>query len=143
MVASCLLIVTLLSLWLTRSGDGTSAPATAVLQIIPADTKTPTAAPLTGGQLPVDGAPTPLPGVLAVGAYVQVAGTGGDGLRLRRQAGLNGDVALIAAEAEVFKVVEGPVEIDNYVWWRLVGPYDETRQGWAVVNYLQVVDGAP
>lgn len=83
--------------------------------------------------------PAPPPGVLAAGAYVQISGTGGDGLRLRAAAGLNADVRFLGLEAEVFRIVEGPREVDGYVWFNLVAPYDETRTGWAVSNFLAVV----
>jgi hypothetical protein len=46
---------------------------------------------------------------------------------------------MLGAEAEVFQVSDGPREIDGYTWWYLVGPYDESRRGWAVANYLSVV----
>jgi hypothetical protein len=70
---------------------------------------------------------------------VQIIGTGGDGLRLRDQPGLDGKVLLLGSEAEVFRVQDGPREVDGYTWWYLVGPFDETRRGWAVANYLQIV----
>ena len=79
------------------------------------------------------------PGTIAAGIYVQINGTGGDGLRLRDEPGLSGNVLLLGNEAEVMKVSDGPVEVDGYIWWFLVAPYDETRQGWAVSNYLVVV----
>jgi len=46
---------------------------------------------------------------------------------------------LLGSEAEVFRVQDGPREVDGYTWWYLVGPFDETRRGWAVANYLQIV----
>ena len=84
-------------------------------------------------------APFPPAGVIATGAYVQITGTGGDGLRLRTEPGLNADVRILGAEAEVFLVQDGPRQVDGYTWWYLVGPYDSTRRGWAVSNYLAVV----
>jgi hypothetical protein len=77
--------------------------------------------------------------VIAIGAHVQIQGTGGDGLRLRSEPGLNGEILLLGSESEVFRVADGPVDTDGYTWWHLVGPFDETRQGWAVSNYLVVV----
>ncbi len=74
-----------------------------------------------------------------MGAYVQITGTGGDGLRVRAEAGLKGAVRFIALEAEVFQVTDGPQEADGYTWWYLVAPADESRQGWAASNYLTVV----
>jgi hypothetical protein len=85
------------------------------------------------------GLPPPPPGNLSVGAYVQVTGTGGDGLRLRSEPGLDSDVRMLGLEGEVFVVQEGPQDADDYTWWYLVGPFDETRRGWAVANFLQVV----
>ena len=70
---------------------------------------------------------------------MQITGTGGDGLRLRTEPGLNADVRILGAEAEVFLVQDGPRQVDGYTWWDLVGPYDSTRRGWAVSNYLAVV----
>jgi hypothetical protein len=60
-------------------------------------------------------------------------------LRLRDQPGLNSEIRMVVSEAEVFLVQEGPVDLDGYLWWRLVGPFDDTRQGWAVSNYLNLV----
>jgi hypothetical protein len=33
-------------------------------------------------------------------------------------------------------VEDGPQEVDDFTWWYLVAPFDETRSGWAVANYL-------
>jgi hypothetical protein len=46
---------------------------------------------------------------------------------------------MLGVEAEVFQVRDGPRDVDGYVWWFLVAPTDETRGGWAVSNYLAVV----
>lgn len=84
--------------------------------------------------------PTSVPpspqGDITLGGYVEVSGTGGDGLRLRSEPGVNSDVRILAAEKEVFQVQDGPAEIDGYVWWYLVGLADANRRGWAVSNYL-------
>lgn len=78
-------------------------------------------------------------GMISVGAYVQITGTGTDGLRLRESPGLDGKVKFIGIEAEVFLVQDGPREADGYTWWFLTAPYDDTVQGWAVSNYLSVI----
>jgi len=117
------------------------APLPAVLEIIPARTNVPEPTS-DSGVVPIgsETAPPPQHGVgLVVGAYVQVKGTGGDGLRLRDQPGLNGNVLLVASEAEVFRLEDGPVEMDDYTWWSLIGPFDETRRGWGVDNFLEVI----
>ena len=125
-----------------RSDITPASQGTAVLSVIPAPTATQTRfviTPLNSTTAALKNLPTPPLGVIAIGAYVQVTGTGVDGLRLRDEPGLDGQVQLLGSEAEVFLVLEGPREADNYTWWYLVGPYDESRKGWAVANYLSLV----
>lgn len=111
---------------------------TAIVNLIPAPSATP----------PI---PTPLPtpttapvptavsqGPLTIGALVQITGTGNDGLRLRKDPGLEGQFQFLAIEAEVYRVTDGPREVDGYTWWYLVNPYQESVQGWGVANYLAV-----
>ena len=140
-IACALLTITLSLLWLSRLSGAPKSQSTAILQIIPAATLT-----STGGAAPAEvtpgseqNPPTPPPGVISAGAFVQVVGTGGDGLRMRADPGLNSTIRMVASEAEVFRVEEGPVDADGYTWWHLVGPFDKTRQGWAVANFLSVV----
>lgn len=137
-------LATTLLVILTRPTPQPRAPATAVMNVIAAPSATPlvpTAAPsLTPTVTPTALVlPTPLPGVISVGAYVQVSGTGTDGLRLRAEPGLNGEVRLLGMDAEVFQVVDGPREVDGYTWWQLKALLDEKRRGWAVANYLGLV----
>lgn len=138
-IASCLLLTTLGLLWATRSPSPASGQSTAVMNLIPADTPATAEQPSPGSLNPTETVPLPPPGEIAVGAYVQITGTAGAGLRFRERPDLNAPVLLLGAEAEVFVVEEGPQEADGYVWWYLVGPYDAGRRGWAVANYLQVV----
>lgn len=139
-IASSLLLVTVLLLLVTRSSPADRGFSTAVMTVIPANTPTFTppadnGAP-TGAETPL---PTPLPGVISLGAYVQIVGTDGAGLRLRDQPGLAGKVLVLGSEAEVFRIEDGPQELDGYTWWYLVGPFDSSRRGWAATNYLQIV----
>jgi len=73
------------------------------------------------------------------GQLVAVFGTGGDGLRLRNQPDLDGIVSFLALENEVFRVNDGPVNSDGYIWWYLVNPYDNNKAGWGVANYLRSI----
>lgn len=141
-----LLGATLGLMWYTRPGPQPPAGSTAIMQVVraptatpipPTLTPTPDVTPTPSVQVP----PAPEPGVIGVGAYVQISGTGGDGLRLRASPGLKSEVRLLGAEAEVFQVSEGPQEADGYTWWYLKGPYDPARQGWAVANFLTAVQG--
>jgi hypothetical protein len=143
-IFACILffIFTLFVVFL-RSGSVAEIPSTAVIEVIPAPTATDgfliaTAVTTLANQSEfVSGTPA---GEITVGAYVKVVGTGGDGLRLRDEPGLNGKVRLLGDETEVFNVNEGPLDMDGYIWWYLVGTYDETRQGWAVADFLSIVE---
>lgn len=142
-VALILLCLVIFSLWLLRPGSLPAPPGSAVLHVIPY--LSPTAVPATATSSPLETAPggdippSPPSGEIASGAYVQVTGTGGDGLRLRDEPGLEGEIQLLGLESEVFLVKDGPMLADGYTWWLLTAPYDESVQGWAVSNYLQVV----
>lgn len=141
-IGVALVVVTLLMLWLTRAEPPFTSSQTAVITVIAAPSSTPIIPILTPTEAVTPVAtllPPPPPGDLAVGAYVQVRGTGGDGLRLRTGPGLDNDVRLLGLEDEVFLVQDGPQQVDGYTWWYLLGPYDETRRGWAVANYLALV----
>jgi hypothetical protein len=131
-------------LLVTRGGAASANQATAILSVIHADTETPISTnttPQGENTLTPEIPPSPPPGEIEVGAYVQVTGTGGDGLRLRIEPGLDAQILKLGSEAEVFRVQDGPREIDGYTWWYLVGPFDSTRYGWAVANYLVIVQG--
>ncbi len=141
-IAAVLTIVTFSILWLALPSSAPRAPATAILTVIPA----PTATQLPVTQPSESAAQTPAiipslpPGVLGNSVFVQITGTGGDGLRLRTEPGLQGEVRFLGLEAEVFQIMEGPQEKDGYTWWFLVAPYDEDRSGWAVSDFLEVIE---
>jgi hypothetical protein len=129
-------------LWSAKANDITQTPATAILNVIKAPTataiapiKTPTtmSTPDSSQQAP------PPSSNIALGNYVQVNGTGGEGLRLHKSAGVASEVQYVAIDTEVFSVKDGPIEADGYVWWLLQDPYTESAAGWGVSNYLAVV----
>lgn len=93
-----------------------------------------------GGNNPAPDSTLQTPGEISIGTYVKISGTGGDGLRLRDVPGLGGNVLTLGEETEVFLVDNGPRDVDGYTWWYLKGHYDETRQGWGVVDYLVIVE---
>lgn len=142
LVGIVLLGTTLGLLWFTRPQPVAAVPGTAVLQVISIPTETPV--PLTptppGGIDPTPSVPpSPPAGTIALGAQVEINGTGGDGLRLRADPGLEGKVRFLALEGEIFQVKDGPQTAGGYTWWFLVAPYDEKVQGWAVENFLKPV----
>jgi hypothetical protein len=116
-----------------------AAVPTAVLTIIPAPSATPTPAPEEASSATA----TPNGGVgpdgIAQGMYVQISGTGGDGLKMRSGPGVKSDTIFLGMEAEVYLVKDGPKLADGYTWWYLEAPYDSTRTGWAASKYLTIV----
>jgi len=113
---------------------------TAALTIVsaPTATLTPSSTPLPPTQNP-DEPPAPPEGELGIGAFVKISGTEGAGLRIRAQPGLDYQPLFLGMEDEVFQIDDGPQEGDGYTWWYLVAPFEPNRNGWAVSNYLQVI----
>jgi hypothetical protein len=139
LVAVTLLAGVVLSLFAFRPAAVPRGQPTVMLNVIPAPTMTPilpTPAPPATPTATEGVPPSPQPGVIAIGSYVAVSGTGTDGLRLRADPGLSGEIRFLGIEAEVFQVQDGPRESDGYTWWFLAAPFDEDRRGWAVSNYL-------
>lgn len=141
--ATALFIIMLAFILVSRPEPQGVANSTAVIAVISAPSATPSPSPtpdvtITPTQ---DIPPSPAPGMIGIGAFVQITGTGGDGLRLRTGPGLENQVGFLGLESEVFSVIDGPEDVDGYTWWLLEAPYDEgqKRRGWAVSNYLQSI----
>jgi len=113
---------------------------TAALTVIPIPTETPTMTPTPVENLPnPDEPPAPPTGELVIGAYVKVTGTEGAGLRLRASPGLDYESLFLGVEDEIFEIKDGPQEADGYVWWYLIAPFETSRNGWAVSNFLEPI----
>lgn len=142
-IAIILLCITSFLIWFMRPEKPMSiGQSTAVLNVIPVPTATQaviTPTTLTEPTPDSSALPSPPPGEISVGAFVQVSGTGGDGLRLRAEPSLDGEVRFLGLESEVFRVEDGPEEVDGYTWWYMVAPYDDSVNGWGVSNFLAVV----
>ena len=113
------------------------SPSTSVP--LPGSESTPTPMMIQGTPVPPLSTPTLLPAVpteIGIGVYVKVSGTGGGDLSLRANAGTNYARLKIVAEGSVLKVLDGPVEADGYVWWKLQDVSDG-MVGWAVADYLE------
>jgi hypothetical protein len=135
-----------LLIWYSRPVPVPRPPATPVMVVVAAPTATHTPLPPTPTPVITPSVtpnplmpPAPAEGVVAIGAYVQISGTGRDGLRLRMEPGLDGRIRFLGLESEVFIVRDGPQQVDDFTWWYLTAPVDENRAGWAVSNYLEVV----
>lgn len=140
--AICIFAVLLGVLWSAKATSIARAPATALLNIIEVPTKTSpaptpkataTISPLASQEAPIQSE------AIHIGDYVQITGTGGDGLRLHSTAGVSTNVQYLAIDSEVFIVKDGPINSDGYVWWLLKEPYAENELGWGVENYLSVI----
>lgn len=135
--AGLLILITAISIGATttpQASDVGFAPAD--VTVIPAPTVT-SSAPPTPTIDPF--APTAVPTGIALGNYVQITGTNGEGLRIRSEPGLNGDPEFLGFDSEVFIVQDGPRTVDGYIWWYLVAPYDQTRAGWAASDFLSYI----
>jgi hypothetical protein len=137
-VAACLSLLTIV---LIGWGKPRTAPEVgfvpADLTVIPAPTHTPSAS-ATPTVDPL-ATPTLAPGTIGLGGFVQISGTEGEGLRLRKTPGLNGEPLFLGLDEEVFQVSDGPQEVDGHTWWYLQSPIDQTRAGWAASDFLAVV----
>ncbi len=127
----------------TRNGTQLIDPPTPVLTIIPAPSQTPTPEPSATPEVvittPTPTSPTFRPGEIGPGQLVEIIGTGGDNLRLRSRPGLESAIAFLGVEREVFEVIDGPQELDGYLWWYLRNPYNPDKTGWAVSVYLRPI----
>ena len=135
--AGFLTLVTAISIGLTsarQNADVGFAPADVTVIAAPTSTSS---APATPTIDPF--APTPAPTGIAIGNYVQITGTEGQGLRIRSEPGLNGESVFLGYDSEVFIIQDGPRESDGFIWWYLVAPYDETRVGWAASDFLTYI----
>ncbi len=129
-------IVSMLFLAPSRSGLEVSTPQVVTIM---KPTLTPTAT-LINEIVSVDEGEIGSGNSFQVGAVVQIVNTEGAGLRLRANPGIASSVQFIGEEQELFTLINGPVEQDDYIWWYLESPYDEARSGWAAADYLQVID---
>lgn len=107
------------------------APSATVSLLTPTSAITPTGTVvLTVSTPPVTAAPTEI----GPGALVVVTGTGGAGLKLRALATTSADVLGVAREGTVLTVLEGPVEADDFRWWKVRAP--DGTEGWGAANWL-------
>lgn len=100
--------------WSARPSAAPVAPlATGVPPLVP--TPAPTRAPTLTPPPTVAAAPAGL----APGARARVTNLGGATLRTRVAPGLSSRVTARIPEGREVTVLEGPVETDGYVWWRV------------------------
>ena len=121
-------------------GFPTPDPNTLPVQISEAGSETlhvhiPT--PLSSQAFPSSTLPTnntAVPGLL-VSNYVIVVRTGGQSLRARAQPGVDGEIVAGFPEGSSLLVLEGPVEKDGYIWWKVRG--EDGKEGWCADDWLE------
>jgi len=135
--AGLLILITAISI--SRAGT----PQNAEVGFAPADVTVIAAPTSTSGAPPTPTidpfAPTAAPAGIALGNYVQITGTNGEGLRIRSEPGLNSNPVFLGFDSEVFIIQDGPRTADGYIWWYLVAPYDQARAGWAASDFLTYI----
>jgi len=139
-VALFLLIVTFV--WIELSAPPASNPAGMLAVVttiaLPPATSAPAATPTFDPYAPTP-TPTAMPGQIDIGAYVQITGTQGQGLRIRSDPGLNSKQLFLGFDTEAYTVIEGPRDADGYTWYRITAINDQTREGWAASNFLTLI----
>ena len=105
--------------------------------ILPA--QTPVNLALAGPALPtIAFTNTPVP--LSIGVRVIVANVGDQELNVRDVAGVTTSQVLFRSkEGTEFSIVGGPQQADGFTWWRIQESISQ-QSGWAVANYLEVVE---
>lgn len=94
----------------------------------------------TGPTAPPSGGATQAPGApIALGVTIQVSGTEGFGLTVRQGPGKDFTSVFVANEGDKFVVKDGPRQADSFTWWYIVDPGDQNRFGWAVQDFMRVV----
>jgi len=139
-VAVLLLILTFLWIEWTAPPPPNVANLVAMVTVLPAPSTTPAPEATTTYDPYV---PTPTltvqPGQIGPGAYVQISGTQGEGLRIRSKPGLDSEQLFLGFDTEVYTVLDGPREMDGYTWYHLAALNDQTRTGWAASNFLTAI----
>jgi hypothetical protein len=105
---------------------------------MPTRTPVPAASPTIDPYAPTS-TPTPLPGQIDVGAYVQITGTQGQGLRIRSDPGLNSKQLFLGFDTEAYTVIDGPKDADGHTWYQITAINDQTRSGWAASDFLTLI----
>jgi len=136
-VAVSLLLLLAGLFYLMRGSFQTQPAGLPAVTLIAAPTLTPSAPSRTA--TPTSTPAGPIVDGIGLGMYVQISGTGGDGLRLRSGPGKSNDPRFLGYESEVFLVKDGPKYADELTWWFLEAPYDKGRSGWAAAQFLSVV----
>lgn len=75
--------------------------------------------------------------LLQVGTVVQVVNTDGLALRARASPSQQSEIVARFSAGSRLTIVEGPVEADGYVWWRV---HADAGEGWCAAAFLKAIE---
>jgi len=113
-----------------------TATPTATLPPRPTDLPTPTFTVTRPPPTATHPPPSPTPG-LGPGATAQVGDTGGLGLVMHTDPGLNTAVIRVLQDGERVVIIAGPQQADGMTWWQVRD--SGGQEGWVAASFLQQV----
>jgi hypothetical protein len=72
---------------------------------------------------------------LTIGAYAQIANTGGQSLRARAEPGTSSEVVARFAPGTRLLILDGPIEKDTFIWWKVQS--EDGEGGWCADRWLE------
>lgn len=131
------ILLLIAAVWFLVIAPAGSAPPRVTLTPASVATEWPTVTPIvvTVPSNAAEGNEAPLrPDTLAIGARVEVAGTGASELRVRQLPGTDTLTLLVVPDGTRLIVIGGPEEASGYTWWKVD---DEAGTvGWVVGEFL-------
>ena len=79
---------------------------------------------------------TEIPGVLSRSDTIRIGNTGGDGLLIRSNPGIDASPLYWGADGETYVIVDGPEISGNSIWWQIKSVANDEKVGWANHEYL-------
>jgi hypothetical protein len=58
-------------------------------------------------------------------------------LRIRGKPGLESFYTTVAKEKDVFKITDGPAELDGHIWWQVQSVANPEIMGWCAGDFLK------
>ncbi len=140
LVTILLLLSVFFYLYFLPEPEGWAAVPTASIFVIEGPTATPPAPTATTIAQATE-TPAIVTGTdIKINTLVQIIGTDGEGLNLRTEPNTASSMQFLGYDLEMFKVVDGPIFSEGYWWWYLETPVEHTRSGWAVEDYLEIIE---
>ncbi len=134
------ILLLIAAVWFLIIEPAGSAPPRVTVTPPTAATEWPTVTPIVvtvPTKTPEDSLAPTEPGALAIGARIEVAGTGASQLRVRQLPGTDTITLKIVPDGTRMIIVDGPEEASGYTWWKVD---DEAGMvGWAVADFLSPV----